>query len=233
MERVPRISPTNSLSVDPAIEAAMESLGATLHARDHRTYAHSARLVRYARRLGKVLGLSAERLLILERGAFLHDIGKLLVHEHILSKPGPLSDSEWRTMRRHPASGYRLVIATPVPEPVADIVLTHHEWYDGTGYPLGLKRTAISLEARICALVDMADALTSARPYRNRIGFEAATAEIAAESGSHFDPLVVEAWRTVPASEWAELSRLDLFDGLGPPLEPTVPSAPHSCRRLF
>lgn len=176
-----------------------------MYAGDRHTYAHSSRLVRYALRVGAILGLSREGLRTLHRGALLHDIGKLLVHERILAKPGPLSETEWRAMRRHPASGYRLVTATPIPDPVAEVVLTHHEWYDGTGYPLGLKRTAISLEARICALVDMLDALTSDRSYRQPVGFAEAAAEINDESGTHFDPLVVEAFLTVPVEDWARL----------------------------
>lgn len=192
-------------SDDTPLEAALRSLGLTLCARDRSTYAHSARLVPYAHKIGTILGLPPDRLRILQQGAFLHDIGKLLVHEQILTKPGFLSDSEWSVMRQHPTSGYRIATAWSVPEAITGIVLTHHEWYDGSGYPLGLKGQKISIEARICALVDVLDALTSTRPYRRPISFTEAALAIQAESGTHFDPLVVDAFLTVPVEAWAWL----------------------------
>ncbi|MDE3226430.1 MAG: HD-GYP domain-containing protein [Nitrospirota bacterium] len=193
------------LSDDTPLAAALHSLGTTLCARDRSTYAHSARLVPYAHKIGTILGLPPDRLRILRQGAFLHDIGKLLVHEQILTKPGFLSDSEWSVMRQHPASGHRIATAWSVPESVTGIILTHHEWYDGSGYPLGLKGRRISLEARICALVDVLDALTSIRPYRRPISFAEAASAIQAERGTHFDPLVVDAFLTVPVDVWAGL----------------------------
>ena len=216
---------------DQATEEAIELLGAALHVADQATYAHSARLVRYVHRIGEALNLTHERLLLLQQGAFLHDIGKLLVPEPILVKPGPLSEQEWTTMQRHPASGYRFVHAAPIPEPVAEIVLTHHEWYDGSGYPLGLKGTAISLEARICSVADMLDALTADRPYRLRVGFEEAVTEIEAESGSHFDPAVVKTLRSIPASEWIGLSRLDRLRERQADGTPDGMRQPHTDRR--
>ncbi|MBM4134147.1 MAG: HD-GYP domain-containing protein [Nitrospira sp.] len=190
---------------EPAVAAAIHSLGKLLRARDITTYAHSFRLIFYASKIGEVLNLSPDRLHTLQCGAFLHDIGKLLVHEQIRSKPAPLSDPEWSVMRQHPASGYRIAAAASVPNAVASIALMHHEWHDGSGYPLGLKGRMIPLEARICAVVDMLDALTSRRSYRQPISFEDAAATIEAESGTHFDPLVVDAFLSVPVEIWAGL----------------------------
>nr|MBI3612758.1 HD domain-containing protein [Nitrospirota bacterium] len=215
------LAPLDPFFPEPAIEAAVESLGTTLHARDIATYAHSSRLIPYALKIGAVLNLAPDRLHILQCGTFLHDIGKLLVHAQILGKPGPLSEPEWSAMRQHPASGYRIVAAASVPDAIASIVLTHHEWYDGSGYPLGLNGRTIPLEARICALVDMLDALTSDRSYRRPTSFEAAAEEIAAENGTHFDPMVVEAFLTIPASEWRRLSRPAAPVGTGKPIELT------------
>lgn len=190
---------------EPAVATAINSLGASLRAQDISTYAHSFRLILYASKIGEVLNLSPDRLHTLQCGAFLHDIGKLLVHEQILSKPEPLSDLEWSVMRQHPASGYRIAAAASVPDAIANIALMHHEWYDGSGYPLGLKGRMIPLEARICAVVDMLDALTSRRSYRQPISFEEAATEIETESGTHFDPLVVDAFLAVPVEVWAGL----------------------------
>jgi HD-GYP domain-containing protein (c-di-GMP phosphodiesterase class II) len=221
------ITPLDPFFAEPAVEAAVESLGTALRARDSSTYAHSSRLIPYALRVGEVLSLSPHRLLTLQCGAFLHDIGKLLVHEQILTKPGPLSEPEWSVMRQHPGSGYRIAAAASVPEAIARIVLTHHEWYDGSGYPLGLNGRMIPIEARICALVDMLDALTSDRSYRQPISFEEAAAAIETESGTHFDPMVVEAFLAIPASEWRRLSRTDTSMRAARPVEPA-----HGARHL-
>ncbi len=214
------LAPLDPFFAEPAVEAAVESLGAALRAQDISTYAHSSRLIPYALKVGEVLSLSPDRLLTLQCGAFLHDIGKLLVHEQILTKPGPLSDPEWSVMRQHPGSGYRIAAAASVPEAIARVVLTHHEWYDGSGYPLGLSGRMIPIEARICALVDMLDALTSDRSYRQPISFEEAAAAIETESGTHFDPMVVEAFLAIPASEWRRLSRTDRPMETGTSVEP-------------
>ncbi|TAJ07193.1 MAG: HD-GYP domain-containing protein [Nitrospirae bacterium] len=203
------LAPLDPFFTEPAVATAIDSLGASLRARDINTYAHSSRLIPYASKIGEVLSLSPDRLHILQCGALLHDIGKLVVHEQILSKPAPLSDPEWSVMRQHPASGYRIAAAASVPDAIARISLTHHEWYDGSGYPLGLKGKRISLEARICALVDVLDALTSTRSYRQPISFTEAALAIQAERGTHFDPLVVDAFLSVPVEVWVGLRPAD------------------------
>jgi putative nucleotidyltransferase with HDIG domain len=197
------------------------------------TYQHSYRLIGYAERLGRVLGLADQALNDLQWGVFLHDIGKLQVHQRILNKPGLLSEAEWRVMRRHPQSGHRIAQAAGLPEAVTAIVLGHHEWYDGTGYPQGLAGGLISLGARICSLVDTLDALTSLRPYRQPVSFEEAAASIEAESGSHFDPVIVEAFLSLTPAQWAGLQsrehhRLPSLSRTVPfePAEPPAPPAP-------
>jgi HD-GYP domain-containing protein (c-di-GMP phosphodiesterase class II) len=187
------------------LETGAAFLGNALRAGDGCTYAHSSRLIHYALTVGGLLALSDAALLTLKYGVFLHDIGKLHVDGAILAKPGPLSDAEWSVMRRHPASGYGMVRAAGLPDEVARIILTHHEWYDGTGYPRGMSGPDIPLAARICAAVDTMDALTSPRSYRRPISFEEALAEVRAGSGTHFDPMVVEACLAVAPDEWARL----------------------------
>lgn len=186
--------------------ATLLALGAALDLHDEGTHAHSRRVVCYALRLGRVLGLSHDELLTLERGVFLHDIGKIYVPDSILKKPGPLTADEWKVMKRHPAVGYAMICSIPFLRDAAQIVLAHHERYDGTGYPRGLRGQEIPFGARIFAVMDCFDALTSSdRPYRRPITIAEACELIRAKSGSHFDPVVVDAFQAVPVSEWAEL----------------------------
>jgi response regulator RpfG family c-di-GMP phosphodiesterase len=189
--------------IEDMLEATVSSLGAALHGRDACTHAHSQRLIGYAEVLGRVLGLSQTELSILKHGVFLHDIGKIHVPDGILWNPGCLSTSEWTVMRRHPLVGYHIVTRCPWLHDAARIILAHHEWYDGSGYPHGLRGYEIPLGARICSVVDMLDALTSVRPYRNPVSFSEACELVRAEGGTHFDPLVVEAFNTVDPSQWA------------------------------
>lgn len=183
----------------------LASLGAALRAGDACTYHHSFRLIRYAEALGRMMDLSQEALDGLRWGVFLHDIGKLHVHPRVLNKPGPLSEAEWVEMRRHPLDGYRIVRSSGFASAITSIVLAHHEWYDGRGYPQGLKGRAIPLGARICSVVDMLDAITSFRPYHDPLSFEEACEDIAAERGSHFDPLIVDAFLSLSPAGWAGL----------------------------
>lgn len=192
--------------IDQLLDATVTALGAALHGRDACTHAHSQRMIGYAHALGRVLGLSRGELVILKHGVFLHDIGKIHVPDGILLNPGALSTSEWTVMRRHPSVGYHIVTGCPWLAEAAQIVRAHHEWYDGTGYPHGLKGDEIPLGARICSVVDMLDALTSFRPYRNPVSFPEACELIRSESGTHFDPFVVEAFATVDPSRWGSAS---------------------------
>ena len=150
------------------------------------------------------MGLAAEEVDRIEAAAQLHDVGKLFIPREILDKPGPLSEAQWVELRRHPRMGYELV-RERVPEEVARIVLTHHEWFDGTGYPGAISGTAIPLESRILQVADAIDAITSIRPYQPALPVEYAITEMIRCSGTQFDPGAVEAvvslagstsWRT-------------------------------------
>lgn len=190
---------------DHPVESTLSALGAALNARDAGTHAHSQRLIYYALALGRLLGLPQTELLTLERGVFLHDIGKMSVSQRILRKSGQLSRTEWAEMRLHPVIGYGMANSTPALRSAAPIVLAHHEWYDGTGYPRRLKGSDIPLGARICSVVDTVDALTSVRPYRSPMSMVKACEQIWSESGTHFDPLVVDAFLAIPPAEWEHL----------------------------
>ena len=190
---------------DSPVESTLSALGAALNARDAGTHAHSQRLIYYALALGRLLGLPQKELLTLKRGVFLHDIGKISVSERILRKSGPLSRTEWVEMRLHPVIGYGMASSIPGLRAAAPIVLAHHEWYDGTGYPRRLKGSDIPLGARICSVVDTVDALTSLRPYRSPLSMVKAYDQVWSESGTHFDPLVVDAFLAIPPAEWEQL----------------------------
>lgn len=127
-------------------------------------------------------------------GALLHDVGKIGIPDAILGKHGPLSEAEWRVMRTHPDIGHRILAGVAALGPAAEIVLAHEERFDGSGYPHGLAGQAIPLWARLFALIDALDAMTSDRPYRKALAFETASAEIVRQAGAQFDPLVVEAF---------------------------------------
>lgn len=190
---------------DWTIESMVSALGAALNVRDLDTYAHSQRVICYALTLGRILCVSEPGLLTLKRGVYLHDVGKMYVPDEILRKAGQLSESEWLVMRQHPAIGYRLVNSIPSLHDAARIVLTHHEWYDGTGYPHGLSGDDIPLGARIFSVVDTLDAITSDRPYRRPVSFEEARDYIRSESGTHFDPLVVDGFLAIQPEEWRRI----------------------------
>ncbi len=177
--------------------ATLEALIAALETRDHETEGHSERVTRYTAAIGEALGLAEDDLAVLERGALLHDIGKIGVPDGILRKPGPLTDEEWRLMRRHPEDGAWMLDGIRFLASAIPVVRHHHERYDGRGYPDGLAAEAIPLAARIFAVADTFDAMTSDRPYRRGLSIEAARAEIRRSAGTQFDPTVVEAFRGI------------------------------------
>ena len=172
---------------------AIESLALAVEAKDNlNTRGHLRRVQVYALGVGKDLGLSAEELDALHAGALLHDIGKLAVPEHILTKPGKLTPEEFAKMKVHPLVGAEIVEQVQFPYPVAPIVRAHHEKWDGSGYPFGLKGEDIPLGARILTAVDCLDALTSNREYRQALPLDEGMEQIANEAGKSFDPKVVE-----------------------------------------
>lgn len=189
-------------SWNPDAQSAIAALSAALHARDICTHAHCQRVIHYALTLGRLLGLPSRELLTLERGVFLHDIGKIHIPDEVLMKPGCLTKREQLVMRRHPTIGCDMVRAFAALTDVMDIVLLHHERFDGSGYPFGLKGNAIPLGARICAIADTLDALTSHRPYRTPMSFSDTCAHVESESGTHFDPMLVEHFMAITPAGW-------------------------------
>jgi HD-GYP domain-containing protein (c-di-GMP phosphodiesterase class II) len=168
--------------------------------------AHCSRAGELAADIAKHLGLSPERIELLKLASQLHDIGKVFISRDILDKPGPLTKAEWAELRHHPRLGYDLV-ADHVPTIVADVVLTHHERFDGTGYPEGISGPRIPFEARVLQAADAIDAITSERPYQPALPLEYALNELQRFSGSQFDPTVVDVVMTLAHRD----SRLPLF----------------------
>lgn len=175
-----------------AYEATIEGWSRALDLRDQETEGHSQRVTALTLQLAKRYGLSDEQLAHIRRGALLHDIGKLGVPDAVLHKPGILSDEDWEIMRKHPQFAYDMLEKVEYLRPALEIPLCHHEKWDGTGYPRGLKGEEIPIAARLFAIVDVWDALRSDRPYRPAWTKEQAIEYIRSESGKHFDPHVVE-----------------------------------------
>jgi putative nucleotidyltransferase with HDIG domain len=171
----------------------IEALALAIDAKDHTTHDHLQRVQLYALEIGKDLGLSELELDALRAAAVLHDIGKLAVPEHIISKPGKLTRAEFEKMKIHPVVGAEILERVEFPYPVVPIVRAHHEKWDGSGYPHGLKGSEIPIGARILSVVDCLDALASDRQYRRALPLDEAMARVAAEAGAAFDPAVVEA----------------------------------------
>ena len=171
--------------------ATLETLATAIDLRDQGTSGHSRRVADMTLCIAKKLGLNAGELTQIEHGALLHDLGKLRIPDSILWKPSALTPEEWEIMRKHPEYGFEFVQKIGFLREAADIILSHHEKYDGTGYPRGLKGKEISLAARIFALVDAVDALVFDRPYHRGTGFAAVREEVMKRSGSHFDPDLV------------------------------------------
>ena len=197
-------------SLGDAYRSTLKSLTAALEARDSETHGHSERVVNFSLRLGRELGLDAEQLRSLEFGSLLHDIGKIGVPDAILRKPAALSESEWVRMREHPLHGQKILSGIRFLEGAARVVAQHHERWDGTGYPVGLRGEQIDLNARIFSVADAFDAITSDRVYRRGRSYEDAVAELEGFAGRQFDPEVVEAYRRVPREEWDEIRRRSL-----------------------
>lgn len=191
--------------VELTYDDTLQALGAALDLRDNETAGHSNRVTRYCLELARRMGCSGEQLKHIERGAYLHDIGKIGTPDHILLKPGKLNPQEREIMQQHARVGYDLVSRIEFLQEAAEIVHSHQERYDGKGYPRGLAGEAIPLGARIFAVADTFDAMTSNRPYRQALPLSAALEEIRNESGRQFDPKVVEVLGAIPPSVWEEI----------------------------
>jgi putative nucleotidyltransferase with HDIG domain len=211
-ERLEQLVEQRTLELRSALEELEQSYGQTLRAlaaavdlRDSSTAGHSHRVALYSLRIAAELALDAEEQKTIEVGAWLHDIGKLAIPDGILLKPGALNETEWRVMRSHVEIGYGLVRQIPFLRRAAEIILTHHERSDGSGYPKGLQGPEIPCGARIFAIADTVDAMTSDRPYRSAHSFADASNEIRTGSGGRYDRRAAEAFLSLPSEVWEEI----------------------------
>jgi putative nucleotidyltransferase with HDIG domain len=193
--------------VERSYEDTLRALGVAIDLRDHETAGHSQRVCRYSVEIAQQMGWTKEQLASLARGAYLHDIGKLGISDGILLKPGPLTDDERKLMQEHAQIGFDVVKGIPFLADAAEIILMHHERYDGAGYPRGLKGDEIRRGAQIFAVADTLDAITSDRPYRRAGSYQSAREAITRGSGSQFDPRVVQVFLTIPEDRWPAIAR--------------------------
>jgi len=198
-------------SLEGAYRSTLKALTAALETRDSETHGHSERVVSYSLRLGREYGLNNEQMKSLEFGSLLHDIGKIGVPDSILRKPAKLTEEEWVRMREHPLHGQQILRGIEFLQGAARVVAQHHEQWDGSGYPVGLRGEDIDVCARIFAVADAFDAITSDRVYRRGKSYEAASQELDDWAGRQFDPKVVEAFHRVPKEDWEELHRRSLM----------------------
>jgi cyclic di-GMP phosphodiesterase len=191
--------------LEQAYDITLEALGDALDLKDAETEGHSRRVTAYTIALARAMGLKGDAIRVVSRGAFLHDIGKMAIPDAILLKPGKLDRHERAMMKEHCARGYQILRKIPFLQDAAQIVYSHQERYDGTGYPRRLKGEEIVLGARIFAVADTLDAITSDRPYRRASSFDAARVEILRCSGSQFDPAVIKVFENLPIRLWEDL----------------------------
>jgi putative nucleotidyltransferase with HDIG domain len=190
----------------------IEALGSALDLKDAETAGHSQRVTAYTISIAKSVPVPLQYLSVLARAAFLHDIGKMAIPDKILRKPGPLDDAEKVIMRTHCEIGYNMLTRIPFLRDAADIVLAHHEFFDGTGYPRQLRGEQIPLGARIMSIANALDAMLSDCHYRNALSLSQAREEIRRCAGTQFDPKIVEVFLSIPENHW-----IDLRENLGSP----------------
>jgi putative nucleotidyltransferase with HDIG domain len=188
-------------------DITLQALGDALDLKDRETEGHSRRVTAYTMAIARAMGMPAEQVAIIARGAFLHDIGKMAIPDRILNKPGKLDATETAIMREHCFKGYQIVKKIPFLQESCEIVYSHQEHYDGSGYPRGLKGTEIPLGARIFSVADTLDAITSDRVYRPARSLAVARKEIQEWSGRQFDPDVVVVFQQMPDEIFEELRR--------------------------
>jgi putative nucleotidyltransferase with HDIG domain len=193
--------------IERGYEETLQALGAAIDLRDNETAGHSQRVCGYSLEIARAMGSLEKQLESLARGAYLHDIGKLGIPDGILLKPGPLTEDERKFMQQHVQIGFDVLKDIPFLEDAAEIIRMHHERYDGGGYPCGLKGDEILPNARIFAVADTLDAITSDRPYRRASSFESARETIRSLSGSQFDPQVVAVFLSIPQETWPTIAR--------------------------
>jgi putative nucleotidyltransferase with HDIG domain len=190
-----------------AYDRTLEGWSRALELRDEETEGHTQRVTETTVRLARLIGIDEAELVHVRRGALLHDIGKMGVPDRILHKPGPLDEEEWEIMRRHPVYAFELLAPIPYLKQALDIPFSHHERWDGSGYPNRLKGDQIPLAARIFAVVDVWDALLSKRPYRGAWLEEEVIAYLRKEAGRLFDPQVVGTFLRLRAQNRATMER--------------------------
>ena len=188
--------------LERSYDITIEAMGDALDLRDEETEGHSKRVTAYAVALARSMELGPDQLKTIARGAFLHDVGKIAIPDAILLKPGRLTPDEMEIMRSHCEHGYNIVSKIPFLADAAEIIYAHQERFDGSGYPRGIRGEEIPLGARIFAIADVLDAITSDRPYRQRSSFAQAMVEIERCRGRQFDPRVVDAFLRMPHSTW-------------------------------
>src|SRR5271166_3694528 len=210
-ERTAQLSGALS-QLEQSYDDTLEALGSALDLKDAETEGHCQRVTAFTISIAKAMAVPNPYLPVLARAAFLHDIGKMAIPDGILRKPGPLDDAEKEVMRRHCQIGYDMLIRIPFLRDAAEIVLAHQEFFNGTGYPRGLKEEQIPLGARIFTVADSLDAMISDRPYRRALPMTHAREEIRRCAGTQFDPKVVEVFLSIPDQHW-----IDLRQNLGSP----------------
>jgi len=192
--------------LEESYNATLENLMTALDIRDVETFGHSLTVAKYSCALAELLEIRDEKSLdSIRKGALLHDIGKIAIPDSILKKPGRLSPTEWEKIKLHPVLGYGLIKEIKLLKEVGNIILCHHERYDGTGYPKGLQGEDIPREARIFSLADALDAITSHRPYKKERDFKAARKDIVGNRGRQFDPEVVDAFCSRRPEDWERI----------------------------
>jgi putative nucleotidyltransferase with HDIG domain len=191
--------------LERSYDITLEALGDALDLKDAETEGHSKRVTAYTIALARGAGIPSQQIPVVARGAFLHDIGKMAIPDAILLKPSKLQLDEQKVMREHCARGYQMLRKIPFLQEAAEIVYSHQEHFDGSGYPRKLKGEQIPLGARIFAVADTLDAITSDRPYRKAATFAAARLEIKRCAGTQFDPKVVEVYLSLPDQLWEDL----------------------------
>jgi len=187
----------------------LKVLGSAIAKKDSDTNLHNYRVTIYAVRLAELTGIKKEDMQALIKGSFLHDVGKIAISDNILLKPGKLTDEEFTNMKTHVRHGIDIIDQYEWLKDAAEVVLHHHEKFDGTGYGAGLKNTGIPLNARIFAIADVFDALTSERPYKKEFSLTASMDIMHAGNGSHFDPNLLAAFDTIAGQLHAEVCRSD------------------------
>ncbi|HEY1159948.1 MAG TPA: HD domain-containing phosphohydrolase [Terracidiphilus sp.] len=192
-------------NLEHSYDVTLEALGDALDLKDSETEGHSKRVTAYTIALARAMGITPAQIKVIARGAFLHDIGKMAIPDDILRKSGKLTTEEQDVMREHCSRGYHMLRKIPFLSESAEIVFSHQEHFDGGGYPRGVCGSEIPIGARIFAVADTLDAITSDRPYRKASSFDSAREEILRCSGSQFDPGVVEIFLKVPNELWYEL----------------------------